>query len=66
MLCEDCGARWVALCDGSTIGGGRVSYHFDSEALTCPRPHCGSQGIVNGDLLMEYQRHPDVVATRLG
>ena len=62
MKCESCEGRWVALVLGSTIGGGRVSYHFASESLRCPR--CGDEGIVDGDVLMKHQQHPEVVAVR--
>lgn len=63
MLCPSCAGRWVALCTGTTIHGDRLSYHFHRESVQCPR--CGAEGAVNGDTLMEYQRHPDVVATTL-
>lgn len=61
MKCEHCEGRWVALTLGASIRSDRVSYHFDPESLECPR--CGKQGVADADVLMEHQRHPQVVAT---
>jgi hypothetical protein len=63
MKCEHCGGRWVALTFGATIASDRVSYHFDLDALACPR--CGKQGVADEQVIAQHQRHPQVVATKL-
>lgn len=44
LVCEDHAPeiRWVVNPTGATHGGGRSSYHFQSEALDCPV--CGRPG----------------------
>lgn len=61
MRCENCDGRWVALTHGSTITARTVSYHFDREAVQCPR--CGAEGIVDPEVLNAHQRHPYTVAS---